>query len=74
MKWSDIKSPFILDDNIICLIALLDVLVQKMVTKKHKKIGIPAPPPPPIYDFFLNFTIFLVLPLVFQFQTQLLDL
>ena len=35
-KWSDITSPFILNDNIICIIAFLDVLVQKMVTKKTK--------------------------------------
>ena len=42
--WSDITSPFILNDNIICFIAFLDVLVPKMVTKKHKKIPDPHPP------------------------------
>ena len=44
-KWS-VTSPFILNDNIICFIAFLDVLVQKMVSKKHKKVRTPGPTPP----------------------------
>ena len=44
-KWS-VTSPFILNDNIICFISFLDVLVQKMVTKKkHKQFRAPGPPP-----------------------------
>ena len=34
------------NDDIICFIAILDVLVQKMVTKNTKKLGILDPPPP----------------------------
>ena len=44
-KWSE-TSPFILNDNIICFISFLDVLVQKMVTKKTQKNQDPRPPPP----------------------------
>ena len=51
-KWSD------LNDNIICFIAILDVLVQKMVTKKHKKFRSPGP------EVFLNFTNFLTSSLI----------
>ena len=57
-KWSDIASPFILNDNIICSISLFDVLVQKMVTKNHKKFRTPSPLPylglfPKFYNFFV---------------------
>ena len=44
-KWS-VTSPFILNDNIICFIGFLDVLVQKMVTKKNiNNLGLPDLPP-----------------------------
>ena len=36
-KWSDIISPFILNDNIMCFIAFLIVFSTKMVTKKTQK-------------------------------------
>ena len=43
-KWS-VTSPFILNDNIICFIGFLDVLVQKMVTKKNiNNLGLPDLP------------------------------
>ena len=44
-KWS-VTSPFILNDNIICFISFLDVLVQKMVTEKQEKFRTPGPLPP----------------------------
>ena len=43
-KWWDTTSAFILNDNIICFIAFWIFLVQKMVTKKTQKIGLPDPP------------------------------
>ena len=47
-KWSDIISPFILNDNIICFIAFLDVFSTKNGFQKNtKKSGLPDPLPPP---------------------------
>ena len=57
-KWSDLTSPFILNGNIICFIAFLDVLVQKMVTKKHIKIRNPGPHRPLFRTFSLNLPFF----------------
>ena len=55
-KWSDITSPYISNDNIICFIAFLDVfLVQNGYQKHTKKLGIPDPPNPQS-PFFLNFS------------------
>ena len=37
-KWSDITYPFILNDNIICFIAFLDVFSTKNGYQKTQKI------------------------------------
>ena len=43
-KWSDIKSPFIFNYNIICFIAILDVFgTKKNYQKCTKNLGIPPP-------------------------------
>ena len=56
-KWSDITSAINLNDNIICFIAFLDVFItNKWLPKKHKKLGLPEPRPPPFFqDRVLNF-------------------
>ena len=62
-KWSDITSPFILNDNIICFIVCLDVFSAKNGYQKNtKKIRTPGPPPSPylglipkFYQFFGGF-------------------
>ena len=47
-KWSDMSSLFILNDNIICFIAFLDVFSTKNGYQKHthKKSDSRIPPPP----------------------------
>ena len=41
-KWSDQTSPFHLNDNMICFIAILLFLVQKMVIISTKNLGLLA--------------------------------
>ena len=59
-KLSDITTPFILNDDIICIIAFLDVFcTEKSCQNKHKIVWNPGPPPL-IKEIFLNFTNYLV--------------
>ena len=56
-KWSDITSLLILNDNITCFMAFLDIFSTKNGYQKNKKLGLPNPAPPPLTeDFFLNLT------------------
>ena len=49
-KWSGMTPPFILNGNIICCTAFLDVFsTKKMVTKKTRKFRNPGPPHPPLF-------------------------